>query len=524
MIKAFADAANNAFELIVDCPVFIHSGLDIAKVIYIDNGTSVAMQGSGKFIVDNIMHPAFVFANTTNVTLSNWNVEFNGSLPVNPDVGGYYQNGVWSAVGGVNQPSGVWNDLELTPWMASHRKIVFDGIKASWSGATNVNAVLFFTGDTSNITITGLTLGAPSTATADHFVPVVAQFSPNAKSNQTFKASTPYTAAYVAVPHNITFTDVTLDGTLMGWVGNVQSITFQTIKSNRYSDLQDANGNNVGGVGKWFAPPHLFYLGYLETEDTALYNRSITIKNVTDIGTRLGKARDKGGLDTISGYALSLKLGCWTCSVDSYTSDRPDGFLDVLPSNGLTITNSSAVYDSAFLNNLYPGWRFPSLPYNNVTFENVTIKDDADTSVRAPIGNAYSTENSNIVFKSVEASVERWAGPTVLPIPIIEGSNNSIQMDAVIESQSIMGTFTQVGSESVTVKGTESTLSVGTLTSVTWSSEGASSCTSGGGLTGAMSTAGTKSVKLSVAGTTNFTVSCKNGGTTVTTTLPVSAT
>jgi hypothetical protein len=198
--------------------------------------------------------------------------------------------------------------------------------------------------------------------------------------------------------------------------------------------------------------------------------------------------------------------------------------LDVLPSNGLTITNSSAVYDSAFINNLYPGWRFPSLPYNNLTFENVSIKDDADSSSRAPIGNAYSSANSNIVFKSVEASVNRWTGPTVLPIPIIEGSNNSIQMDAVIESQSIMGVYTQVGSESVTVKGTESTVSVGSLTSVTWFSEGATSCASGGGLTGAMSIGGTKSVKLATAGTTDFTVTCKDGSTTVTSTLPISST
>ena len=523
VMKAFADAANNAFELIVDCPVFIHSGLDIAQVIYIDNGTSVQMTASGKFIVDNVMHPAFVLANSTNVVLTNWKVQYSGSLPVNPNVGGYYQNGRWTAMAGANQPQ-VWSDLELTPWLEAHRGIKFEGTaKASWSGTTNVCAVFFMTGDTSNVTISGMTVGVPTTVGADKFVPVVFQFSPNVKSNETFSPATPYTSKYVAVPHNMTFSNVTFDGTLMGYVGNLQSTTFNTIKSHRYSDLQDANGNYVGGVGKWFAPPHLFYLGYLETEDSALYNKNITIKDVVDDGPRLGKARDKGGSDPGSGYALSLKIGCWTCTVDSYTSTRPDGFLDVLPSNGLTISNSSAVYDSSFLNNLYPGWRFPTLPYVNVTFENVTIKDDAESSIKPPIGNAYALTNENIVFKNVEATINRWAGPAALPIPLIEGVGNSIQMEAIIESDSVVAMFTQSGSQSVTVKGTESTLSVGALTSVSWSSIGAGSCTAGGGLTGLLSTSGTKSVKVASAGTTNFTVNCKNGSTTVTTTLPVSA-
>jgi hypothetical protein len=523
VMKAFADAANHAFELIVDCPVYIHSGLDIGHVIFIDNGTSVAMTGAGKFIVDNVMHPAFAIANSNNVYLNNWVVEYSGSLPVNPNVGGYYQNGVWTAIAGSNQPQ-VWNDLELTPWLEAHRGIKFEGTaKASWSGATNICAVFFFTGDTSNVTIAGMSVSVPTSTGASGFVPVVFQFSPNVKSNQTFSPSTPYTSTYVAVPHNMTFENVTFDGTIMGYVGNLQSTTFTNITSHRYSDLQDANGNNVGGVGKWFAPPHLFYLGYLETEDQGLYNKNITIKSVVDDGPRLGKARDKGGSDTLSGNALSLKLGCYTCTVDTYTSMRPDGFMDVLPSNGLTISNANAVYDSSFTNNLYPGWRFPTLPYVNVTFENVTIKDDAESSIKAPIGNAYALNNENIVFKNVEATVNRWAGPAALPIPVIDGSGNSIQMEAIIESDSMVAMYNQSGTESVTVKGTQSALAVGSLTSVSWSSVGASSCAASGGLSGALSTSGTKSVKLASAGTTNFTVNCKNGSSTVTTTLPVAA-
>src|SRR5580704_18740253 len=91
-----------------------------------------------------------------------------------------------------------------------------------------------------------------------------------------------------------------------------------------------------------------------------IFNANIEIKNVVDHGVRVGKARDAGGTDTLSGYALSLKIGCVNCRVDNYQSARPDGFLDVLASDGLTITNATATYDSSFINNLFPGWRFPA--------------------------------------------------------------------------------------------------------------------------------------------------------------------
>jgi hypothetical protein len=71
---------------------------------------------------------------------------------------------------------------------------------------------------------------------------------------------TPETAQYAAVPRWLTFSNIHLDGTYMGWQGNVQETTFENIYSARYGDLQDANGGTVGGIGKWFPPPHLFYL------------------------------------------------------------------------------------------------------------------------------------------------------------------------------------------------------------------------------------------------------------------------
>src|SRR5260370_41912701 len=129
----------------------------------------------------------------------------------------------------------------------------------------------------------------------------------------------------------------------MGWVGGVRERILENITSLRYGDLQDAAVGNVGGIGKWFAPPHLFYFSYVAGDPT-LFNSDIHFTHVLDKGIRVGKARDAGGTDTISGYANSLKLGCVSCSVDGYQSSRPDGLRDVLTSDGLTMSNVSATY------------------------------------------------------------------------------------------------------------------------------------------------------------------------------------
>ena len=226
--SAFAAAKGNAFTLIVDCPVYIHSGLDIARVIYIDDGTTVEFTGAGKFTIDNVMHPAFVIANSSNINLTNWDVEYDASLPANPDVGGFADNGQFVAVSGRTQPTGVWNDIGMTPWLTAHRAIIFDksqgSVTALWASPTNTCAAFYITGDTSNVTVTGMNVHVPTTAGGDRFVPVVFSISMNFKSKQTVTAKTPRTAQFFAVPHDLTFSNITFDGTYMGWVGGVQNV------------------------------------------------------------------------------------------------------------------------------------------------------------------------------------------------------------------------------------------------------------------------------------------------------------
>jgi hypothetical protein len=520
--RAFAEAKNAAFTVVVDCPVLIQTGSDIAQPIFIDNGTAVEFTGSGKFTVDNVFIPAFVIANSSNVTLTNWKVEYNASVPVNPLVGGYVNRGQF--IPGV-EPGSAFNDLRITPWLTANRGIKFDrslgSVNSIWSDPTNTCAVFFVIGDTSNLNVTGMQVYVPATAGGERFVPVVFALSPNFKSNQTVTARTPMTGQYVAVPHDLTFSNISFDGTYMGWVGSARNAVFENIRSHRYGDLQDAKGENVGGVGKWFAPPHLFYLGHVVGADPSLTNTNIQIVNVVDGGPRVGTARDKGGTDSISGYALSLKIGCVDCIVDSYSSSRPDGFMDVLPSNGLTVSNVVATYNSAFLNNLYNGWRFPSAGYANMTFENISLKDSAASSVAQPVGNAGASSNENLVFTNVQVEINRWSGNNEFPLPVIAGSTNNVSLNYTIAASKARVLASQRGTGSVQFLATPATLSAGGSTVLVWISRQNTSCSGDGGWTGALASAGSRVVKLTVAGIVNFTMNCQNTSSSSTTTMPI---
>ena len=521
--KAFAAARHNAFVLVVDCPVRIKVGMDISRSIFIDDGTTVEFTGAGKFTVDNVQIPAFVIADSSYITLTNWNVEYDASLSVNPQNTGFVTNGRF--IKGP-KPANAFNDMRLSGWLADNRAIVFDkregNVNSQWTGLTNACAVFFITGDSSNLTVTGMRMYVPATAGGERFIAVAFALGANFKSNQTVTAKTPNTAQYVAVPHDLKFSNVTLDGTYMGWVGGLRHALFENIESQRYGDLQDAQGGNLGGENKWFAPPHLFYFGYSTTGDAGLFNEDIHIRNVVDNGIRMGGARDRGGTDSLSGYALSLKIGCVSCSVDNYKSARPDGFIDVLSCDGLTISNVTATYDSAFLNNVFPGWRFPSNSYKNLKFENITMIDSAPSSVQPPISNAVQATNQGIVFKNVHVEINRWAGQASLPLPTVAGPTNDVSLDYLIKADASRIAMSQVGTVAGTLKATPASLRVGDSTVLTWAARQASNCSGSGAWSGALATSGSRTLTMSTAGDHEFTLSCQNGSDTSNATLHVS--
>jgi hypothetical protein len=74
VIAAVTNARNDAYTLIVDCVATLDIGTNIDRSVFIDNNTTIVFGSAGKFIINNLFEPAFVIANTENVTLTNRNI------------------------------------------------------------------------------------------------------------------------------------------------------------------------------------------------------------------------------------------------------------------------------------------------------------------------------------------------------------------------------------------------------------------------------------------------------------------
>jgi hypothetical protein len=194
--------------------------------------------------------------------------------------------------------------------------------------------------------------------------------------------------------------------------------------------------------------------------------------------------------------------------------------MDVLASDGMTISNVSATYDSAFISNLFPGWRFPSTSYRNVKFENITLTDSAATTVQPPIGDAGQAPNENIVFKNVHVELNRWAGPANLPLPAISGAGNELSMDYFIKGSAQRIVRSQSGTLQVTLEAVPAQSSTaGSM--LTWAAKGASHCAATGAWSGDLATSGSRIVTPNAEGR-GVTLSCENGSERSSATLPIS--
>jgi len=404
--QAFSAAKNNAFILEIDCPVYMHVGNDPTRPIFIDNGTQVDFSPAGFLILDNSTVPSFVMADTENVRLTNWNVKYIGSLAVD------------------NIPSTVFTNTVLTPWLSRNRAIEFSGsARARWTGTTGSTAMFLLAGSTSNIDVEDMNVRVPQDAGADHFVPMFVQMMALQTPDQTVTSNTSFTQPYYAIPSNLVFSGITLDGTYFGFQGSARNVLISDVVSLRYGDLQDANGGTVGGIGDWFAPPHLFYFNFNPNGDPAFDNDNIVIKNVVDFGERVGAPRD-----TASGNCYSLKLGVLHGSVTNYMSFRPDGFMDVLPSTDLTLAKIVASYDSSFLQGTFPMIRFPSGDYHQITFTDMNLEDKAPVPLTGPIWGSYDPSNTDVTIDTTTVKLNQWSGKNPPGPPPFAGTGNSIDI------------------------------------------------------------------------------------------------
>jgi hypothetical protein len=429
---AFQAAAHNAFIIVVDCPLTLRIGDDIARPIFVESGTRVIFNDNGQLFVNNSGIPAFVIANTYDVHFLGWRILYTGQTSLQRIANGYHRNGQW--VSERNMVASAFNDRVLTPWMSRNRNVVMTNGHDLWNGPSNSTAIFFFTGDDGNIEVRDMAVSAYDFSDPSRYVPMVFSFTTGFPSGTIAPAANGPKIDRPAVPHDMVFDHIDLDGTLMGFQGTVRNATFSYIRSHRYSDLQGRDGLFPGGEEKWFAPPHLFYINATAVGPHVIQSEHVRIYDVVDDGIRAaGTARDVNDSNR-SGNALSLKIGGNDILVDTYTSHRPDGFLDVLSSNGLTIRNAEASYDSGFLNDLYPGIRFPAgAPgYKNVVLENIRLSDSAPVTLVFPISNNSFPGNSRVVFRNVSVKLNAWAGNGPLTAPVLAGAGNNTSVSYLI--------------------------------------------------------------------------------------------
>jgi hypothetical protein len=517
--RAFAAAKGGAFTVNVDCPVLIKIGSDIVKTIFIDSGVKVTFTGTGQFLIDNLFVPAFAIVNSQDIVLTNWNVQYSNSVPVDPETGGFFNNGVYVARAGMVPAANGFNDMTLRYWLINNRGITFDQSNPYWSGPIDAAAVFFFRGTTSNVEINGLKLGVPVTAGGHRYIPTAFSFNIGPRNNTVIPAVESISFDKYAVPSNIRFYNTTLDGTYMGFRGNVQNLTVDGLTSDRYGDVQDASGNYPGGIGKWFAPPHLFYLNDTRGGDARLLNANLKILNVVDLGHRAGIARDNGGSDTISGYANSIKIGGQGVVIDNYKSDRPDGLIDILPSEDFTLSNVTGSYSSEFLHSVYPAIRFPAVGYKKIRLKNILFKDVATSTAANPFAPSRdAVNNSDFIFENVKFVLNKWTAANYYGLTgqasnflgtglqlefgysfILASNNTPINIVSGVKSGA-----------SWALTATPATQKIGLNTSIDWGMQNTGICSATGGWSTETSFSGTKtsSVTSVTSGVKTYAFTC----------------
>jgi hypothetical protein len=182
--------------------------------------------------------------------------------------------------------------------------------------------------------------------------------------------------------------------------------------------------------------------------------------------------------------------------------------MDVLPCNGLTISNVEATYDSKFLNDIYPGLRFPSVGYKNLKLENVSLEDVAESTKLQPIYGSGDKTNDHVIFKAVRVTVNRWEGKGDLPT-IIAGSNNDVVVEHIIKAEGSRLVSAQQGTVFHMLKATPSTLKGADSTVLSWTSKQADTCIASGAWSGTLGSTGSRTVNLATLGNREFILDCK---------------
>ena len=401
-VETLAYADSLGLKVLVDKDIFLDVEETGTKSIFLEDNTWIEGVNDARIIVNNLLSPAFIIALTKNITIRNVNILYDQTY----DAGFGWNSNTHSA-----------NQVQLANYLTANHNIIFNSSAPISRSPIAYRATLFMSGG-ENITLENISFKSKG-ETADKFMQWAIKFKEEYAPNQTIHNGEGLTL----VTKNIKLRDVVLDGVIMGIQGVVNDFYSIGLRSYRYSDLQDASGNNIGGNGiggdYWMHPPHLFYFN----SDSSVNNISNEIKiiDTIDYGIYIGTENVRGS----NGYCHSLKLvnHVENVFVDNYASYRRDGLGDW---GGITNGVFKNIYAESTIGIFDPDYKFNSLRFvgelNNTTITNMTLKDLSNKVSIYPMdylwGNGVTMDNVNIFVNELN---NLGAGPFG-----ISGSNNTV--------------------------------------------------------------------------------------------------
>jgi hypothetical protein len=72
--QALRSAADNAFTLVVDCPVRFHTGSAAQRSIEVPDGVTLSFRDAGEFLIADNGTPALTVAESSDVTFLDWHI------------------------------------------------------------------------------------------------------------------------------------------------------------------------------------------------------------------------------------------------------------------------------------------------------------------------------------------------------------------------------------------------------------------------------------------------------------------
>ncbi|MBG47375.1 MAG: hypothetical protein CML05_03695 [Pseudozobellia sp.] len=401
-VETLLQAENIGAKILVDKDMFLDLEEEGVKSIFLEDNTWIEGVEGVNIILNNLLSPAFYIALTKNITIKNITFLWDNSY----DADSTYD-------------SSTPNMLQLKDYLTNTKGLVYESGNPVTRGFNSYKAILSIEAG-QNVTLENVMFKAKGT-NANSFIPWAIKLK---EQHNPMQVVINEVIAPTNIPRNITLKNVTMDGVLMAIQGVVDGLKSEGLKSYRYSDWQDADGSSIGdynGKSYDFPPPHLIYLNHDDTTK-GFYSKNIEILNTIDYGEYVGTPNVR---PTTSGYCSSLSLTGTpeNVIVDNYRSYRRDGFLGTQDMSNSIIKNVYSEYDSSIFDpeNVFNNIRFTG-NLNNVSFENVIIKDIAEVSKYYPLdvttGDYVTMDNVNVYVNELNTEEHGCFG--------VSGANNKI--------------------------------------------------------------------------------------------------